>query len=61
MQARHNVHTDIAPHTPIVNGEEVQLRYTFNAYHKILDYHVTEILLSTIALVAVIAFFRFHH
>ena len=61
MQARHNEPIPMQRHIPLVNGEERQLRYTFNAYHKILDYHVTEILLSTIALVAVIAFFRFHH
>jgi hypothetical protein len=30
-----------------------------DAYHKILDYHVAEILLSTIVLAA-IAFLRFH-
>jgi hypothetical protein len=30
-----------------------------DAYHKILDYHVAEILLSTI-LLAAIAFLRFH-
>jgi hypothetical protein len=61
MQARHNVPASIRPRASIDYAvrEDRQLRYTFEAYHKILDYHVTEILLSTIALAA-IAFLRFH-
>ena len=37
-----------------------RLRQPSNAHHKILDYRIAEILLSTIVLAA-IAFLRYHH
>jgi hypothetical protein len=37
-----------------------RLRHPSDAHHKILDYRVAEILLSTLVL-AIIAFLRFHH
>jgi hypothetical protein len=40
--------------------EDRQYRYTSDTYQKVLDYHVAEILLSTIAL-AVITILRLHH
>jgi hypothetical protein len=40
-------------------SEERDYHYLPDAYHKILDYHVAEILISTIVLAA-IAFLRFH-
>ena len=39
---------------------EPQLRYTSDSYQKILDYHVGEILLTTI-IFGVIILLRFHH
>ncbi len=43
-----------------VASEDNQYRYTSDTYQKVLDYHVAEILLSTIVL-AVIALLRLHH
>ena len=40
--------------------EDKRYRYTTDTYQKVLDYHVAEILLSTIVL-AVIALLRLHH
>jgi hypothetical protein len=40
--------------------EDNSYRYTSDGYQKVLDYHVAEILLSTIVL-AVIALLRLHH
>ncbi len=40
--------------------EDKQYRYTSDTYQKVLDYHVAEILLSTIVL-AIIALLRIHH
>lgn len=57
------VFTAIEPVTPIERSFPEDRDYRLpDAYHKILDYHVAEILLGTIAL-AVIAFLRvhFHH
>jgi hypothetical protein len=49
----------------IVNSEaptqqETNLRYTSDSYQKILDYHVGEILLTTI-IFGVIVLLRLHH
>jgi hypothetical protein len=41
-------------------AEDNCYRYTSDTYQKVLDYHVAEILLSTIVL-AVIALLRLHH
>ena len=41
-------------------AEDTHYRYTSDTYQKVLDYHVAEILLSTIVL-AVIALLRLHH
>jgi len=41
-------------------AEDNRYRYTSDTYQKVLDYHVAEILLSTIVL-AVIALLRLHH
>jgi len=40
--------------------EKARLRYTSDSYQKILDYHVGEILLTTI-IFGVILLFRMHH
>jgi len=40
--------------------EEPTLRYTSTSYQKILDYHVSEILLTTIIL-GVVLLLRLHH
>lgn len=49
----------IVPHeTP--GQEEPILRYTSTTYQKILDYHVSEILLTTIIL-GVVLLLRLHH
>ena len=40
--------------------QETNLRYTSDSYQKILDYHVGEILLTTI-IFGVILLFRMHH
>jgi hypothetical protein len=40
--------------------EEPALRYTSSSYQKILDYHVSEILLTTIIL-GVVLLLRLHH
>jgi hypothetical protein len=40
--------------------EDNHYRYTSDTYQKVLDYHVAEILLSTIVL-AVITLLRLHH
>jgi len=40
--------------------QESHLRYTSDSYQKILDYHVGEILLTTI-IFGVIILLRFHH
>jgi hypothetical protein len=40
--------------------QETNLRYTSDSYQKILDYHVGEILLTTI-IFAVIILLRLHH
>jgi hypothetical protein len=45
---------------PEVSGRNETLRYTSDSYQKILDYHVGEILLTTI-IFAVVLFIRLHH
>ncbi len=60
MPASKQVSTALEPHAPINRGLPQEIEYRLpEAYHKILDYHVAEILLSTIVLAA-IAFLRFH-
>lgn len=60
MSARQHVSTAIEPLAPINQALPEEWEYRIpDAYHKILDYHVAEILLSTI-LLAAIAFLRFH-
>jgi hypothetical protein len=60
MPASKHVSAAIEPHTPINQGLPEEMEYRLpEAYHKILDYHVAEILLSTIVLAA-IAFLRLH-
>jgi hypothetical protein len=46
------------PSTPV--QDESTFRYTSDSYQKILDYHVSEILLTTI-IFGVILLLRFHH
>jgi hypothetical protein len=46
--------------TEASSQEKVHLRYTSDTYQKILDYHVGEILLTTI-IFGVIILFRLHH
>jgi hypothetical protein len=53
------VATSVAPHeTP--GQEEPILRYTSTSYQKILDFHVSEILLTTIIL-GLVLLLRLHH
>jgi hypothetical protein len=49
----------IAPSEAVLR-EDTRDSYTSDTYQKVLDYHVAEILLSTIVL-AVIALLRLHH
>ena len=58
MPARQHVPAAIESRPETALPEEWEYRLP-DAYHKILDYHVAEILLSTI-LLAAIAFLRFH-
>jgi hypothetical protein len=63
MSARKYAFTAIEAFTPSDQSHPEERQYPLpDAYHKILDYRVAEILLGTIALAA-IAFlrFRFHH
>jgi hypothetical protein len=62
MSAPKNVSTIVDPSAAIDKtiSEDKQYRYTSDTYQKVLDYHVAEILLSTIVL-AVIALLRLHH
>lgn len=62
MSEPKNVSSIVDPRTAIDNmvPEDRDYRYTSDAYQKVLDYHVAEILLSTIVL-AVIALLRLHH
>ena len=46
--------------TEALSKEETHLRYTSDSYQKILDYHVGEILLTTI-IFGVILLLRLHH
>ena len=62
MKAEKNVPTALGS---IVTGEapaqeETRFRYTSDSYQKILDYHVGEILLTTI-IFGVIVLLRLHH
>jgi hypothetical protein len=60
MAATKHVFTGIEPFTPGVQSVPEDRDYRLpDAYHKILDYRVAEILLGTIALAA-IAFVRIH-
>jgi hypothetical protein len=40
--------------------EESQFRYTSSSYQKILDYHVSEILITTI-IIGIVLLIRIHH
>jgi hypothetical protein len=40
--------------------QETQFQYASSSYQKILDYHVSEILLTTI-IIGVVLLFRLHH
>jgi hypothetical protein len=59
-----NVETTSTAVEPVVppeaSGRNETLRYTSDSYQKILDYHVGEILLTTI-IFAVVLFIRLHH
>jgi hypothetical protein len=46
--------------TEASSPEKARLRYTSDSYQKVLDYHVGEILLTTI-IFGVILLFRMHH
>jgi hypothetical protein len=62
MSALQNVSATTEPLVPTSLDQSIPEAREYHlpdAYHKILDYHVAEILLSTIALAA-IAFLRFH-
>jgi hypothetical protein len=63
MSVPQNVSATIEPLAPVTSLDqsfpEDREYHLPDAYHKILDYHVAEILLSTIVLAA-IAFLRFH-
>jgi hypothetical protein len=60
MSAHHRVSRVVEPYAPTNKPVPEEFEYQLpEAYHKILDYRVAEILLSTIVLAA-IAFFRFH-
>jgi hypothetical protein len=49
------------PRRPIDQTDDnTEFRYASKGYQKVLDYHVAEILLSTIVL-AIIALLRLHH
>ncbi|MEO6806828.1 MAG: hypothetical protein ABI286_01510 [Edaphobacter sp.] len=49
-----------SPLREVSNQEKPDLLYASDSYQKILDYHVVEILLSTIA-IGVIILLRMHH
>jgi len=65
MSAHQHVSASIEPQARLASSDlehvlpEDGAYHLPDAYHKILDYHVAEILLSTIVLAA-IAFLRFH-
>ena len=60
MPARHTAFEPLTYSDRVARYE--QLRQPSNAHHKILDYHVAEILLCLSTIVAaVIVFLRFHH
>jgi hypothetical protein len=62
MSVNKNAPTQADPLAPseAVLREDTRDRYASDTYQKVLDYHVAEILLSTIVL-AVIALLRLHH
>ncbi len=60
MNVEKNVPVSIAQAASEVPQEETKLRYTSNSYQKILDYHVSEILLTTI-IIGTILLLRLHH
>jgi hypothetical protein len=49
----------VVPNETLVR-EESELHYTSEVYQKILDYHVSEILLTTLVF-GIILLLRFHH
>jgi hypothetical protein len=62
MSVNKNVAMQVDPLTPseAILREDARNRYSSDTYQKVLDYHVAEILLSTIVL-AVIALLRIYH
>jgi hypothetical protein len=52
--------TGSIPAAEVSGQEDRQPRYTSNSYQKILDYHVSEILLTTI-IIGVVLLLRLHH
>ena len=52
--------TDLSKAREGFDPKKLEALYPSDSYQKILDYHVVEILLSTIV-VAVIVLLRFHH
>jgi hypothetical protein len=62
VNAPENKPTRLGPavSTETSSPEKARLRYTSDSYQKILDYHVGEILLTTI-IFGVILLFRMHH
>ena len=62
MNAPENKPTRLGPavSTEASFRENARLRYTSDSYQKILDYHVGEILLTTI-IFGVVLLFRMHH
>jgi hypothetical protein len=61
VHAEKNASTPVDPlfHVESPDQEKPKALYTSSSYQKILDYHIAEILLSTIVL-AVIALLRLH-
>jgi hypothetical protein len=56
-----NVPTAVGSSTPGETSPQEKLhRYTSNSYQRILDYHVSEILLTTI-IIGVVLLLRLHH
>ena len=62
MNTEKNATMPLDPAIPTESSiqEESDLHYTSESYQKILDYHVSEILLTTIVF-GIILLFRLHH
>ena len=59
VHAKKNVSTQTDPLFHVETPDQEKSKYPSNSYQKVLDYHIAEILLSTIVL-AVIALIRLH-